>query len=234
MNKKIIKDFKKGIQVGTQNFLIPSIDSFVALHPEWQIHWFLARGFLLSVFQFQQERINSFVEYLEENKKEFPTETIKTNDFQQAFVITLENYLKIRQEEKLKIIKNIFLGYTKEVNKEKFELERFYTIVSQISIEGLEFLHFIEQNIFKDGENKKELSRGLIGFFSNKENQSKYSINFETVKERLAELQTLGIIRISGYATIADPSSFQDNVYYSFTDFGLKLFSFLESNINYK
>lgn len=234
MNKQIIKDFKKGIQIGTQSFLIPSIDSFVASHPEWQIHWFLARGFLLSVFQFQQERINSFVEYLEENKKEFTPERLKTNDSQQAFVVTLENYLKIRQEEKLKIIKNIFLGYTKDINKEKFELERLYSIVSQISIEGLKFLHFIEQNIFKVGENKKELSRGLIGFFRNKENQSKYSINFETVKERLSELQSLGIIRISGYATVADPESFQDNVSYSFTDFGLKLFSFLENNIDNK
>ncbi|MFA5770851.1 MAG: hypothetical protein WC894_05160 [Patescibacteria group bacterium] len=234
MNKQIIKDFKKGIQIGTQNFLVPSVDSFVALHPEWQFLWFLARGFLLSVFQFQQERINSFVEYLEENKKDFTTEILKTDDFQQAFVITLENYLKVRQKEKLKIVKSIFLGYTKDVNKEKFELERFYSIVSQISIEGLEFLHFIEQNIFKVGENKKDLSRGLIGFFRNKENQSKHSINFETIKERLAELQSLGITRISGYATIADPKTFQDNVFYSFTDFGLKLFSFLGNNIDNK
>lgn len=227
MNKQIIKDFKKGIQIGTQSFLIPSIDSFVALHPEWQIHWFLARGFLLSVFQFQQERINSFVEYLEENKNDFTKEILKTDDFQQAFVVTLENYLKIRQEEKLKIIKNIFLGYTKEVNKEKFELERFYSIVSQISIEGLEFLHFIELNIFKVGENKKELSKGLVGFFGNRENLPKYPINFDTVKERLAELQSLGIVRISNYVSVADPARFQDNVSYSFTDFGLKLFSFL-------
>lgn len=228
MNKKLIKNFGTGLQISTQSFIIPSVDTYVTQHPEWQSAWFLARGMLLTVFQLQQERLNIFIEELETNKEVFTSEEINTKEFQLGFVVTLENYLKTRQEDKLKIIKNIFLGYTEEGNKEKFELERYYSVVNQISLEGIEFLEFVKTDI-SDGEIKVDLSRELIGYFNKEINKSKHIITFKTVKERLSELLSLGIVRISGYATIADPNTFQDNVYYSFTEFGLKFITFLEN-----
>jgi len=135
--KNVKKSHKKAlprsVNIGTKNFIIPAIDMLVAIKPEFIPCWILVKGFYGALFDIKQEEINNFVSFIRENNEIFTREILKTKDFRDGFVITFEEYLKQRNENKRKIIQNIFLGFTKNNVKECFELERMYDLLNKIS-----------------------------------------------------------------------------------------------------
>ncbi len=76
----------------------------------------------------------------------FVEKIINTEEFQDGFVYTLEKYLVERSENKRKIARDIFCGFTKSEDKRSFELEKFNFILSQLSEENIHIL-----SIYSDG-----------------------------------------------------------------------------------
>lgn len=129
----IKKSVSIGVQIGTKNFIIPAIDALVANQPEFMPAWILAKGFYGSLFDAKQEEINEFVLYIENNIDVFTKTVVNTKDFRDGFIITFEQYIKQRNEEKRRIIQSIFLGFTKTNHKKNFELERFFDLLNKMS-----------------------------------------------------------------------------------------------------
>lgn len=235
---QIGKAVKTGNQIVVKNFAIPAVDALVLIHPEWLPVWFLTRGFFGTLFDLQQEKINEFAEFIQNNSEVFTREVLGTKEFQEGFVITFENYLKQRGERKRRIIQRIFFGFTASKDKENFELERMYDVLSSISLEGVEFLKvmkkeiipLIEQEAMRGSEHmmkNKESSRG-----KNKEYWFRYYKVHQSIRgflkanvddlgyikrdENLSELVNLGVLRET---TIGTVSSHITNFGYAFLNF---------------
>lgn len=115
-------------------------------YPALATVWGLAKGAYEAGIQLRRDRAIEFIEIIRDNPSIFTRKILETEEFQDGFVYTLQKYLSERTEEKRKIIKSIFLGFTKETDKDKFKLERMLYTVEQLSIEDIEVL-----KIFYDG-----------------------------------------------------------------------------------
>jgi hypothetical protein len=174
LGESVKKGIKQGIQVGTENFGIPVIDLLIKTSPEWLPAWLIVRGFFGVFFSLQQEKINEFVQFIRDNPEAFTKKILATKEFQEGFLITFEQYLKQRGEKKRKIIQRIFLGFTITKDKENFELERMYTALNSLSLEGIQYLKFIKEEIFpafilKLQESVKNRLNGGIELHKNKD-----------------------------------------------------------------
>jgi len=233
MNDEAKKGIKSGIQSGVKNFAFPAIDLLVAAKPEWAISWMVAKGFFGVLFDYQQEKINWFVEYLNKNKGVFVNDILKTDEFQEGFVITFENYIKQRGEKRRKIIEQIFLDFTREVDKDSFELERLYRTTELISLDLIKFLGFINSKVWPtlisdihdNSAHKIKLTELLGDFFRIDDNHQKFAIYYQNYIEYMAELNTLGLITIKGSKTITYAG--ETNILYGFTDFGFKFITYI-------
>ena len=127
---KIAKGTKKMV---AKNFVLPMVGAFVSQFPEFLPHWTLVQGFFGSLFDLQQDKINDFVEFIKNNKTTFSKEVIDTQDFKDGFLITFQEYIKQRNEQKRKYIQNIFLGFALSNNKINFEMERMYDLLNKLS-----------------------------------------------------------------------------------------------------
>jgi hypothetical protein len=131
--EKVKLALRKTLHIGTKNFLIPSVDALVADKPEFLPCWILVKGFYGALFDIKQEEISDFVSFIRENKQFFTKEVLEDKSFQDGFVITFEEYIKQRKQEKRKIIQSIFLGFAEQSSKEDFELERMYDLLNKVS-----------------------------------------------------------------------------------------------------
>lgn len=97
---------------------------------------------------YHQEELNEFVEYLMENlDPNEPHINFDSEEFTQALTIAVEQFFRLRLEEKKKIAQRIFLECVKAPDLPQFPLERLNTTLQQISREGLQYLVFIDQEI---------------------------------------------------------------------------------------
>lgn len=94
---------------------------------------------------FQQEKINAFAEWIRTHPNEFAEHIVTQPSFQEGFISTIETYMRVRSEQKRELIKQVFLGFAESVNKEDFELERFYETIKIISIEQIKALSSFEK-----------------------------------------------------------------------------------------
>lgn len=233
-NKKdLIEGLKSGGQLAVNNFSLPAVDFFVATNPDWAIPWLLVKGFFGLLFGFQQEKINWFVQYLEENKGEFSQELLATKEFQEGFVITFENYVRQRGEARRKLIEQIFLDFSKSVNKDEFELERMYRTSELISLGSVRFLGFMQSivipNLSHDIQNGSaaslKLSQVLGEFFIQSSNSQTYHDFAANYIEYLSELNLLGVLTIKGYKTVTNQG--ETNMIMGFTDFGMRFIKYV-------
>ncbi len=114
--------------------------------PLFAIAWGLSKGIYGANIQLRQDRAIEFIEMIRVNRSVFTNEILKMEEFQDGFVYVFQKYLNERTSKKRKLIKDIFCGFVKDTDKEKFKLEKFIFIVEQITIEEIEVL-----KIFSDG-----------------------------------------------------------------------------------
>lgn len=214
----IIKDLVSGGSMGIKNFIIPAVDILVAERPEFIPAWILAKGFFGFSFDIQQDKINEFVRYIKENPSIFTKEIVDTKDFREGFVITFESYIKQRNDEKRKIVQEIFLGFTRSTNKVDFELERMYDLLDKISISDFKILKALEekQKVF-DNNNRTE--------------------NYEY--ERIKYLEYLGLVSCEKEQEVeveteyeSSDASFIEREIFSISYFGYNFIKFLKEPTN--
>jgi hypothetical protein len=229
------KDIKEGISAGLQtgitSFGIPAIDILVSSKPEWQVPWFCIKGFLGATFNFQQVKISWFVDFLKEHPETFTKTILSDPKFQEGFVTTYTNYILQRNEEKLEIIKSIFLDFTTSQNKQDYELERYYDTVNRISIQAIELLRLItliwpdfSSAISMRLRDMPRLSERISDFFQKEENIFQHTKIYGNLPDLVAELMSLGIIRYIGTKQMWEGGG---PLEYALTDYGRSFLLFL-------
>jgi len=217
----IIKDLVSGGSIGIKNFIIPAIDVLVAQRPEFIPAWILARGFFGSIFDIQQDKINEFVDYIKNNPSIFIKEIVSTEEFQEGFLITFEEYLKQRTENKRKIIQEIFSEFTQSENKINFELERMYDVLNKLMPSNFKLL--------------MEMGNGLKKTFSN--HRRIESNAYEEIKY----LEYLGLVNCKKEQDVevgiaeedeSPDAYFTEEELFSISTFGYNFVKFLKEPIN--
>ncbi len=115
-------------------------DDIVVKVPWLDRSWSLSQAILGKGLELRQTRAVEWVEMVRNNQPVFTQEVLSDERFQDGFVVALEKYLIERNEGKRKIARNIFLGFAKAEDKEKFPLERFTHTLSQLSEIDIEVL----------------------------------------------------------------------------------------------
>src|SRR5205085_2959893 len=89
---------------------------------------------------YHQEELNDFVEYLMKN---LGTDKLNINlqsqEFTDALTIAVEQYFKLRLDEKREVAKRIFIECVKSPSPPQFPLERLNNTLQLISLEGLQY-----------------------------------------------------------------------------------------------
>jgi hypothetical protein len=96
--------------------------------------WGLSKALLGRGMALRQKKALEWVEMVRDNPATFTKVLLETDEFQDAFVISLEGYIKERSEEKRVVLRMIFLDYSAFPDPVQYPLERFNEITKQISI----------------------------------------------------------------------------------------------------
>ena len=94
--------------------------------------------------ELRQERVLEFVEMIQKNPSIFIGEILNDKNFQDGFVYSLEKYIRERNKEKRRILRNIFLGFTKSENKNIYPLEKMIHTTTQLSELDIEVLRDVD------------------------------------------------------------------------------------------
>jgi len=207
---KIPKEWK----IAVKNYLPvcgAMVSSFINLNPSLAYAMYSAIGLYGVYMDANQEELNNFLVFIKDHPDVFVEEAISTNDFKKGFVITLGEFLKMRSEHKRETVKRVFLGFTSSKNKENFQLEKLYSVLSSISFESIQYLEFISNDILQVAKLacRKEMTRvkilhenynvelGEINFklnnpltkFIRKNLDDQFGINNEKAKEKYAHIE---------------------------------------------
>jgi len=115
-------------------------NGIVSLVPGLSVPWGLSKALFNSGMQLRQSRALEWVEMVQKSPEIFGKELLESKEFQDGFVYSLKEYLIERNEEKRKIFRNIFKGFSKAEDKESFPLEKFYHTLSQLSKQDIQTL----------------------------------------------------------------------------------------------
>lgn len=103
----------------------------------------LAYGLIGAGITLRKDRFKEMVEYINNNASLFTPAILEDPHFQDGFLYIIEKYIRERNENKRKMIKNVFFGYTKTKNKEEFPFERYCYTTEQLSIEDIKVLEVL-------------------------------------------------------------------------------------------
>ncbi len=132
-DKKIIK-----------NSALVLADQIASNLPFLNIAWGLSKALFGAGMELRQERVLEFVERIQNNPSIFIDEILKNESFQDGFVYSLEKYIRERNNEKRRILGNIFLGFSKSQNKETYPLEKMIHTTTQLSELDIEVLRRVD------------------------------------------------------------------------------------------
>lgn len=151
--KKSDKNLSKSAALGTVEALASSITPLA-------VAWALAKSLFGNAIALRQQKALEFVELIRDNPSVFTRTLLESSEFQDGFVVSLEDYLKLRLLLKRGAARKIFLDFATAQDKERFILERLNYTLRMITADGINFLQFIESNLVpvQEAETKKEIS----------------------------------------------------------------------------
>lgn len=123
-----------------------SVDVIISSIPALGIAWGLSKALFGAGLKLRKQRALEWVEMVRDNPNIFVKEVLETEEFQDGFVFSLEKYLVERNEEKRKYLRKIFLNYSKTQEKNTFELEKFFHVLSQLTVDDIFTLKYIQLN----------------------------------------------------------------------------------------
>ena len=119
-------------------------DQIVSNIPALNIAWGLGKALFGTGMELRQERVLEFVEMIQKNPSVFIKEILNDKNFQDGFVYSLEKYIRERNKEKRKVLRNIFLGFTKSEYKEIYPLEKMAHTTTQLSESDIKVLKDVD------------------------------------------------------------------------------------------
>lgn len=153
-------DTKSAVEGAVQNLtpaLATSLTTVLSIfydstNPIWSILFSSAYGLFGYYLFYQQEKINRFATWIKDHPDEFVDSMVEQPAFQEGFFPTLDAYLRVRSEDKRKLVQQVFLGFAQNEDKVTFELERLFSAIETISLNGLIYLRFLNETIIPDWE----------------------------------------------------------------------------------
>ncbi|MGH7156854.1 MAG: hypothetical protein ACREGG_01965 [Candidatus Saccharimonadales bacterium] len=141
---------------------IAIIDSTVGKVPGLSLPWELSKAYYGNALELRQKRALEWVEMVRNNPTVFSKEILQTEEFQDGFVAGLEHYMKLRVKDKRIVAQQIFTNFCGSPDKPNFPLERYDDTLVKISVEGLQYLAFLEKEIIplRDIEIEKKYQQG--------------------------------------------------------------------------
>lgn len=143
-------------------------EGIVSAVPGLNIAWGLSKALLGAGMKLRQEKALEWVEMVKDNPSIFTEKILQDKHFQDGFVFGLEKYIRERSEEKRRIMKDTFLGFTEDKDKELFELEKMYHVLNILDVDDLLVLRDIDidrddfHQIYKEKPDKNENIHNLI------------------------------------------------------------------------
>lgn len=125
----------------------PIVDSLMVAYPQLGVPlkiMHVSMGMRIAV---KQEEVNQFVSFLMENRDTFTEELINSREFQEGFIKFVDDYFKMRSEERLEMARRVFLDFSKSTEKPLYPLERYDDTLAKLSLAGIRFIGFISEQI---------------------------------------------------------------------------------------
>lgn len=146
-DKKSDKNLGKRAADAGVSTIAAGLDAMAGGIPAFTATWLLCKALIGNAMALRQQRVSEWVEMVRDNPAIFREEVMNSTEFQDAFVVALEDYIKIRTVLKRGIAQKIFMGYATADDKERFELERYNMTLRQISADALGFLGYLKDTV---------------------------------------------------------------------------------------
>ena len=183
------------------------VDIIAESIPGINIPYKLTKAYLGRGLKLRQHRALEWVEFIRDNLGVFSQQLFENEQFQDCFVLLVEGYIKQRAQYKRKIFQQILLNIANISSEEleKFEVERMILVTNQISIDSLQVLAFIKNElvekieddvqeqlrVFQDRDGVEGIrledltrSRIIVSEYISKWLYKNYNINSEAVQEK--------------------------------------------------
>jgi hypothetical protein len=129
------------------NLIKRALDAGLSSTPGIAIVWELSKALYGNALELRQQRALEWVEMIRDNPNVFRKDLLESTEFQDGFIVALEDYLKIRTILKRAMARKIFTDFAQTTDMEQFELERYNATLRQISSDSLEFLRYLELTV---------------------------------------------------------------------------------------
>lgn len=128
--------------------LLEEIEKHLPSDPYIKSSLFFCKVAVASFFDLYPDEGKKFWNLLKQHIPQLTEEMLSSQEFQQSLAITFEALLRTREVKKRKLIQQIYLnGYISAEDRQEMNLERFYRVAQEISLEALEYLKFIAEVI---------------------------------------------------------------------------------------
>jgi|GEM_PF-1489827 len=122
-------------------------DSTASSTPILAQAWALSKALYGNALELRQQRALEWVEAISNDPSAFGQDLVSSEEFQDGFVVALEDYIKIRNHLKRRVALKMFKEFAAANNKVEFQLERFNDTLLKISSASIQTLAFIKETI---------------------------------------------------------------------------------------
>lgn len=177
--------------------------------PALRLAWELSKSLLGSAVELRRQRALEWVQSVIENPTIFTEQIVSSQEFQDGFVVALEDYLKLRDYMKRRIALKTFKEFASSNDKIEFPLERYNDTLKKISPASLRTLAFVKYSVLpameikirEDVQKKYSNTDKPIEWWYEREMKSEPFSKYDntgklaSMSEQLGELQFLGLVR---------------------------------------
>lgn len=107
--------------------------------------WALCKALYGNALELRQQRALEWVEAISNDSSAFNEDLINSEEFQDGFVVALEDYIKIRDHIKRSVARKVFKEFAISDKKIDFQLERYNDTLQKISPSSISLLGFIKK-----------------------------------------------------------------------------------------
>src|SRR5690606_3347293 len=159
-----------------------------------------------NALELRQQRALEWVEAVSSDPATFNESLVSSEEFQDGFVVALEDYIKLRDYLKRRIALKAFKEFATSRDKVEFPLERYNDTLKKRSPASLRTLAFIKNEVLPVMEKRVEVEdEGDLGYTKTSPDDrpfSKYDPTgkLSTMGDQLTELEFLGLVKqVSSY-----------------------------------
>lgn len=213
-------------------------DSTASSTPILAQAWALSKALFGNALELRQQRALEWVEAISSDPATFNENLVNSEEFQDGFVVALEDYIKLRDYLKRRIALKAFKEFATSNDKVEFPLERYNDTLKKMSPASIRTLAFIKNEVLPIMEKRVEIEeRGDLGYAKTSPDPRPFSRydqtgKISTMSDQLAELEFLGLVRqVSSYPDGVAFSSSGMISGWALTNFAKEFIKFIEEDV---